>query len=144
MISWLSIYRFSPDPDYSLDRQKWESFIEKITPDSPDSSETPEDDPETPTILPQTTPSPNPPVPMDPFKAVDSHNESLRTWLQKITQMQTEIQKKISLENHSSVPLKSFSEFIAPKPTPELIPTPVKVNRVVSISQVLKWKYRMI
>lgn len=113
-------YRFSPDADYSLE-PKWESFIEKIGPESPQSSDKDDEEDSSTSTL---TPTPTPAEPQPP-------NESIRLWLQRISQMQNEIQKKLksNSENQPNPPtIKTFSDFIASKAVHE---SPPKATRVV-------------
>ncbi|KAF5284563.1 hypothetical protein FQR65_LT02389 [Abscondita terminalis] len=81
--------QFSSDTDYSLDRMKLESYIERIIPESPASSDITEEEALDTKII------------TDPFKNLQEQNpnESIRSWLQRITQMQNQIQKKMSADN---------------------------------------------
>lgn len=82
--------QFSSDTDFSLDRIKLESYIERIIPESPASSDVIEEDLLDSKII------------QDHFKNLQEQNpnESIRSWLQRITQMQSQIQKKMSVDNN--------------------------------------------
>lgn len=90
--------QFSCDPDYSLDRIKLESYIEKIIPESPSFSDIIEEDSTYKDMLDPDVPDVN--LEQDPFQNIQEQNssESIRSWLQRITHMQNEIQKKMGLE----------------------------------------------
>ncbi|KRT86381.1 hypothetical protein AMK59_2281, partial [Oryctes borbonicus] len=85
----------------------------KMIPDSPRSPENGEENFKVDSSerqIPITIEGHNPDVEKKPASLEHQSNESIRNWLQRITQMQTEIQRKLTLEQPSS-PNLAFSEF---------------------------------
>lgn len=111
-------FRYCSDSEYSLDRIKLESYIEKILPESPTNSEILDEESSNSrpvitnnpsSLSPQEETSPTPSI-LEPFKNLQEQNpnESIRSWLQRITLMQNEIQKKMNLDNSN----RAFSDLL--------------------------------
>lgn len=114
-----------------MDRIKLESYIERIIPESPDSSNEVEEESSSREILTDDTfKFPDDKPVQDQFSSLQEQNpnESIRSWLQRITQMQNEIQKKINLENNSPNN-HVFNEFTSTKNN--VAPPTQKPSRIV-------------
>lgn len=99
-----------PQEDYKLDCINYEGDVEKMRPESIHSSDFEETvKAEVPTVKPSTQTQE---THSDTLKYLeDQHpSQSVRNWLQRITQMQNDIQRKLNLEQNSS-PTHSFTEF---------------------------------
>lgn len=93
-----------------MDRINYDGDIEKMRPESIHSSDLEENVKAEVPVLKSSTQTQE--IHSDSLKHLEDQNpsQSVRNWLQRITQMQNDIQRKLNLEQNSS-PTHSFSEF---------------------------------